>query len=311
MVKCLICDIEKPYSIVEHLRFKHKLSVADYRIQFANAEVKSALAIELISKQQTLVWKDKSYKKKMSKSRRRTHRTDEFRKKQSEIIKSTYAHGHKTWNFGLTKDSDIRLSKIGKKNSEHLSGRTKCTHDYLKDHSAFMKKYHEDNPGHFVQNKVDWSEERIKEWKEKISSSICEAYNDGRCGSSNRYTKGWFETKNSKKEYYNSSWERSLMEFLETLNVAWTKSHRITIDYELNGNRRYIPDFLITCHDKNLLLELKGYVSSQIELEEKTKAAKIWAEKHDMCFSICYSIDEAKDVISRYVMVTNETSKNC
>jgi len=311
MVKCLICNVEKPYSIVEHLRCKHKLSVEAYRKQFANAEVKSALAIEAISKQHKLVWQDESYKQKMRASRQRTHRTDEFRKKQSDIIKSTYAHGHRTWNDGLTKDSDERLSLIGKKNSEHLTGRTKDTHDYLKGKSVFMKKFHEDNPGVFVHNRINWSEERIKEWKEKISSSVCEAYHDGRCGSSYRYIKGWFETKDSKREHYDSSWELSLMEFLESLNVTWTKAHRITIDYQFNGNRRYIPDFLISWRGKNLLLELKGYVSSQIELDEKTQAAKIWSEKQNMCFSLCHSVNEAKDVICKFMTEANETSKNC
>ena len=79
----------------------------------------------------------------------------------------------------------------------------------------------------------------------------------------------------------------------------------------LNGNRRYIPDFLISWRGKNLLLELKGYVSSQIELDEKTQAAKIWSEKQNMCFSLCHSVNEAKDVICKFMTEANETSKNC
>lgn len=307
MVKCLICGFEREISIVEHLRHTHKLTVPKYKELYQGAEVKSEKARQLISEQNQKVWRDEEYKKKMIASRQISHRTEKFRKEQSERIKSVYARGFVSWNAGLSKEIDERLVSIGIKNSNHLTGRTKETHEYLKKHSVELEGI---IPAGF--DKKEWSEEKIKLWKEKISKTISNGISVGNYSfSKNSYSKGWYEKPNKEKEYYESSWELEIMKYLDFLGLEWTKKHKIIISYKdaSENARRYVPDFLIVSNEKKLLLEIKGYSRSQFEVDSKKKAAESWAIENSATYKLCWSIQEAKNTIEEYYEIFKD-SKN-
>lgn len=308
MVKCLICSLEKKFSIVEHLRSTHGLSTKEYRSQFENAEVKSLELKEMVSNNNRNAWANPDYHKKMCESRQVTHRTEEFRKKQSAIISSVYANGHKSWNDGLTKHDDERISAVGKRNSELLSGRSKETHAYLEVHSSFMKE----NASDEFRFRSSWTKERKAEWKQKISESVSDAVLEGRCSSSNRYKKGWYLTKTGSREFYDSSWELELMMFLDTTTLSWTKSHGHKISYinENNETRRYVPDFYICDDYKKCILELKGFSINANEIERKRLAAETFALKLNASYFLSFSVDEAKKHIVDFFGEKNEVCKN-
>jgi hypothetical protein len=48
-------------------------------------------------------------------------------------IKEVYERGFKSWSTGLKKEDDERLLSIKRKNSEHLTGRTKEDYEYLEN----------------------------------------------------------------------------------------------------------------------------------------------------------------------------------
>jgi hypothetical protein len=58
-----------------------------------------------------------------------------------------------------------------------------------------------------------------------------------------------------------------------------------------------------------LLLELKGFSRSQIEIESKKKSAEIWAIENSASYRLCWSVDEAKFVIKEIYEIF-ENSKN-
>ena len=307
MVKCNICGIEKEISIVEHLRHTHKLTVPRYREIYPGADVKSEEAKKLVSEQNKKVWQDEEYRKKMRESRQVSHRKESFREAQSKRIKEVYERGFKSWSTGLTKEDDERLACIGRKNSEHLTGRTKEDYEYLKKKSESLAGW---IPIGF--DKKKWSEEKIREWKEKISKTVSEGIAEGKYSiTKNGYSKGWYEKQNGEKEYYESSWELELMNHLDSLSLEWTKKHKIIISYkdEMGDERRYIPDFLITSNNKKLLLELKGFSRSQIEIESKKKSAEIWAIENSATYRLCWSVDKAKFAIKEIYEIF-ENSKN-
>lgn len=292
MVKCQICGLEKKISIVEHLRHTHHLTCEEYRTLHKNAAVKSEEAKKLISEQNKKVWQDDQFRLKMCASRQISHRKEEFRRKQSERLKRVYEAGTKTWNDGLTKNNDQRLAAIGCKNSEHLSGRSKVEFEYLQVHSERMRHL---AVKHFARE--SWSEEKIAAWKEKISQTVSHGIATGKYDLPvSGHQHGWFLRKNSQKEFYQSSWELQFMQYLDNLDIDWTKRHNIVIQYrdEHGSIRRYIPDFLITCKNKSLLLELKGYVGSKLEVEAKSKAAEGWATINSAVYKLCQSVRDAQ-----------------
>jgi len=244
----------------------------------------------------------------MCESRQVTHRTDAFRKKQSEIISNTYANGHKNWNDGLTKHDDERVAAVGKRNSALLTGRTKETHDYLKNHSDFMKEHVSDE----FKFRLSWTDERKEQWRQKISEGVSEAILEGRCGSSNRYKKGWYLTKIGSKEFYDSSWELELMTFLDTTSLSWTKAHGYKISYidENNKTRRYIPDFYIYNDDKKCILELKGFSFNDNKIERKSSSAELFAFSINARYFLSFSLDESKKYIINFFGEKNEVCKN-
>jgi hypothetical protein len=292
MVKCLICGYEKEMSIVEHLKHTHKLTTNQYREQFKDADVKSKEYSNMISQQFVNLWQDETFWNKMSDLRKITHNTDSFHENQSNALKRFYENGGKTWNDGLTKETNDSLKLIGEKNSQHLTGRTKEEYPYLNH-----------KPGRVHDNHIrDWSEEKKKNWKEKISLSVSLLQSTSQ--TKNQFKHGNYNSILNNIEYYHSSWEEEYMIFLDNLIKKsyiknWTKKHQILIEYYYEGNRKYyIPDFLITLNnDVQLIIELKGRHDHNNTNLKTNAAKKIYGDK----FQIFYSVNSAKEFINEII----------
>lgn len=283
MVKCLICDVEKSWSIVEHLKHVHKLTTRAYRKQFPEAEVKSPEARIAITNQQIRQWADDEFREKMTKSRKRTHGSEKFRREQSERLKAYYKRGGKTWNEGSTKEDDERIAAAGQKISQALLG----THHLPYSNVCWPSR-------------ENWTQERITDWKRKISETLARKHSLGEIQQeSNRYKVGNYTSILGVVEHYQSGWEHELMMTLDELctqNVisSWTKCHGIVLDYELNGSRKYIPDFLVKINDIELVIELKGFIRDALEVLIKNHVAwNAFGER----FVFCTSVNEAKEFI--------------
>ncbi len=300
MIKCLICNVEKKSSIARHLRDIHQITPDEYRVQFDGANVISQELSEKITHAQKKLWSNHDYHHSMCLSRQETHRTDEFRKKQSAIIKSAYNNGHKTWNDGLTKFDDTRLTSIGKKNREALTGRKAESYAYLKAHSDFMKSHVSDEFKH----RLSWSEERKRAWRQRISEAVSNAIaRNSRFETLSRYKKGWYHTKQGNDEYYDSGWELEFMHKLsEFTTLTWTKNHRYVIHYtDVNHDlRRYVPDFLIESEQKKCVLELKGYVRDVDELARKSHVAKQFFDELQIGYVVCYNVSDAIEHVRKF-----------
>lgn len=299
MVKCLICGLEKLWSIVEHLKYKHGLTCAQYREVYPDAELKSEEARRNISKTQRAFYEDPVHHQELCARRQKSHRTLEFRTKQSHCLKKFYENGGHAWNEGLTKQSDERVARTGNAISVALSGRTKETHEYLARLSILMKS----RPNYRTIAREAWSEERKRNWREKISQTLALKCNVGETGSSKRYKTGNFITAGGVVEYFQSSWEEELMFELDKRLacgeiVAWTKKHGIHFKYQIDDiTRIYVPDFLVSLFDRQVLVELKGWGNVK-EIELKTQAAR--AEFGDR-YVVCYSVDDVRRYLDEAV----------
>jgi len=76
--------------------------------------------------------------------------------------------------------------------------------------------------------------------------------------------------------------------------IAWTKKHHIRIEYNYNGSKNYIPDFLITYQNKIVLEELKGYEADEQKKQAKFAILKEYCAKHNIIPNIlsCKDIDK-------------------
>lgn len=89
-----------------------------------------------------------------------------------------------------------------------------------------------------------------------------------------------FSHKSLHEEKYDSFYELLYMKILDNNSavVSWTKKHSITIPYEFDGNRTYVPDFLVIFSDGSTSLEeIKGYEISE-KLEAKIEAGRSFAK---------------------------------
>lgn len=101
--------------------------------------------------------------------------------------------------------------------------------------------------------------------------------------------KGYYFSKtNNKNFYYESSYELIRMKQLDELNIPWTKSHGIKIEYlDEDGKLRYhIPDFLV---NGNIIEEVKPFkliTSSFARNNIKLVAAKKYCDAHNFFYKI-------------------------
>lgn len=99
--------------------------------------------------------------------------------------------------------------------------------------------------------------------------------------------KGEFEsTKTTRKHFYRSSWELSLMRWLDTSKDVSTWDYEcVRIPYVYNDNKRwYVPDFMVTFVDgRRELWEVKPkeFVGNKKNVM-KELAAKTWCTENDV-----------------------------
>lgn len=304
MIECKICGYRSKHTINQHIKNSHQISVKEYKKEY-NAEVYSKefkqKISENVTKQMKKRWADKEYKT----SHLKKLHSKEVSKKISQTLQRSYKNEKfKIWNFGLTKETDKRVKKIGRFNAKNLKGRTKENYAYLKRHSIRMKKLYEE--GRFRNwNPNNWSNEKRKNWKEKISKTLAEGISVGRIiYKANHYKNGWYEGLLG-RTYYHSGLEFDSMIFLDSKNLFWTKNHKIKIEYhnEKNELRNYIPDFLVKINNIEYIIEMKGRNFNDIETKLKEKAAKI---KYQNYF-IFQNLKDLKEFIDNEI---NKDKKN-
>lgn len=283
MVKCLICGLEKEYSIKDHLKWSHGLNKQTYQELYPNAEITSKKHKEMVSKRIKKMWGNNEFKEKMCKSRKESHNTPEFKTKMSKIIKekhlnnpelfSGFTNYHKTEDFKKWVVSKERCDKISK------SSKKRWENDEYKEKviNSIKQKL---NDGRCKKN---------KEFKEKMSSLMTNLYENGvLTNNMNKYINGWYLAKNGEKYYYASSYELNAMKFFDkSKNVLeWTNKHKIRIKYIFNGtNRYYLPDFLVKlANGTEYIIEMKGWETERVKVKTKF-AIQEYGDKYQIFFN--------------------------
>jgi hypothetical protein len=287
MVKCLICGIEKEFSIVEHLKFSHNMKSVDYKLLYPDSKVKSELYLTKLSERQKKLWENDDYKNKQIKIRNITHKDPIFRQKMSNTLKkihnenpnlfSGFTQWSKTEKFKKWVISAERIEKISKTTKERWENPEYKT----KARNSIKKKL---------------SDGRCKksiEYRENMSKKISELYSLGVLyNEKNKYKTGKYNSKNNDEFIYASSYELESMKIFDNTDwiSSWTNKHNIRIKYYYNElNRHYVPDFLVDFKNgKSYIIEMKGWHTEEVDVKEfYTK--KIYPNYH-----IFYNINELK-----------------
>jgi|694.fasta_scaffold01523_11 hypothetical protein len=289
-VKCKICGIEKQYSIVEHLKFEHKLTSKEYKELYPGNLVKSKEYATIFSEKQKTKWSDTEYKQKMTKSRQVSHNKSEFKNKMSNIIKkrhketpeiySGFTNWHKSEKFKEWVKSEDRIKKISKTSKERWEN----------------EEYRQKTIKSIVKVLGDGRCEKGKEFRENMSKIISELYSTGKLSNtSNKYKTGKYESKENETFLYSSSYELETMIFFDSVNFIkrWTNKHGIRIRYFYNGlHRNYVPDFYIElANGKIFLIELKGWETEEVLVKQQ------FALKEYPNYKLFYSVEELKNFI--------------
>ena len=278
MITCIICNYATKASLASHLNNTHKITGAEYKAKY-NSEITSKEYKDRVSKENKKRWENQEFKEKMCDIRKKQF-TPEVRAKMSETNKRQYENGERDcWNKGLTKKDDPRIAEVGRKNKEHLTGRTKETHEYLRKTSEMHKKRWENQEVSYKMrlNNKDWmTEEQYEEWRNQISITISEKYKSGEL----EFNWGRFKHGKYKGFNYDCNSELQVMKLLEEsthIIKNWSKDFDIIEYSDENGKkRRYIPDFLITfLNGLSIVVELKGYDTKAERIPLKANAAKL------------------------------------
>lgn len=289
-VKCLICGIEKESSIVEHLKFIHKLTTNEYRVLYPNSFVKSKEYMKNLSLKLSKKWEDTEYRTRMTQIRNITHKDPEFRQKMSETLKkkhkespesfSGFTQWSKTDKFKEWVVSKERINKITESSKKRWENE-----DYKKKTIESIKKSL--NDGRCQKN---------KKYRENMSKIISKLYADGTVtNESNKYKTGKYESKLGEIFLYSSSYELdSMILFDESTNIKyWTNKHGIRVKYFYNNlNRHYVPDFLIEfLNGETYIIEMKGWNTEEVNIKE------YYTKKIYPNYKIFYSVDDLKQFI--------------
>ena len=289
-VKCLICGIEKKCSIVEHLKYEHKMSSKIYKEKFPNSMVKSKQVSELFGLRAKKMWDNPEFKDRMIKIRNTTHKDPEFKQKMSEKIKkihketpevfSGFTNWSKTEKFKKWVKSEERLKKISETSKKRWEDE-----NYRNKTIESIKKVL--NDGRCFKN---------DEYRIKMSEKISQLYSEGIIkNEKNKYKTGTFKSKNGEEFIYSSSYELDSMIFFDSNDdiVKWTNKHGIRIKYYFNDlNRNYIPDFLVDLSNGNTyIIEMKGWETEEVMVKEH------YAKKIYPNYKIFYSVDNLKNFI--------------
>jgi len=291
MVKCLICGIEKNCSIVEHLKFEHKMKSVDYKLMFIGSQVKSNDELKRISERTKKIWSDPEFRDKQIKIRNITHNDPEFRKNMSEKIKKIHKEtpeifsGFTNWNssekFKKWVVSDERIKKISKTSKERWKN-----NEYREKTIESMKK-----------SLNDGRCKKSLEYKENMSKKISQLYSEGIISNqSNKYKTGKYTSKNNEIFVYSSSYELESMKLFDFSNLikTWTNKHGIRIKYFYNDiNRHYVPDFLVEFNNGlSYIIEMKGWNTEEVDVKE------YYTKKIYKNYKIFYSINDLKIFIN-------------
>jgi len=291
MVKCLICGIEKEFSIVEHLKFEHNMKSVEYKVLYSGAKVKSVKHSELLSKRAKKMWSNNDYKQNQIKIRNITHKNPEYKQKMSEKIKKIYNEtpeifsGLTTWKkteefktWVVSEERKKKISKTSKKRWEDV--------DYRKKTIESIKKSLNDGRCN-----------KSIEYRENMSKKISELYSLGILkNEKNKYKTGVFISKNNENFIYSSSYELSAMELFDKSEeiITWTNKHGIRIKYYYNNlNRHYVPDFLVDFKNgKSYVFEMKGWYTEEVDVK------KYYTLNKYPNYKIFYNIKELEQFIN-------------
>lgn len=302
-VKCLICGIEKEHSIVEHIKYVHKINSKTYREIYPNSDIKSKEYLDNLKIKVKEKWSDLKHKEKMIKIRNMTHKNPEYRKKMSEKIKKIHKENPNVFS-GFTKwsstekfkkwiKSDERIKKISessKKRWENIEYREKTINS--------LKKVL--NDGRCIKN---------EEYRKKMSEKISQLYSEGLIkNEKNKYKTGIYTSKSGDTFIYSSSYELESMEFFDSFDgiIKWTNKHGIRIKYYFNNlNRHYIPDFFVELSNgKTYIIEMKGWETDEVLIK------KHYAQKEYPNYKIFYSVEDLKNFIYENVKNKKNRKKN-
>lgn len=283
MVKCLICGIEKEFSIKDHLKWTHGLNKEKYQKLYPNAEVTSDKQKKLVSERNKKMWDNIEFKEKMCESRKISHNTIEFKEKMSKISKkrhienpeffSGFTSFHKTEAFKEWVVSEERIQKIresSKKRWENIEYRKKTIQS--------------------IKNTLsDGRCKKSKEFRERMSELMCDLYDKGSLtNNTNRYNCGWFINKDGENFYYASKYELNAMIFFDNSDkvLKWTNKHKIRIKYIHDGiQKNYLPDFLVKLSNGvEYIIEMKGWVTDEV-IEKVKKSIELFEDKYQIFYN--------------------------
>jgi hypothetical protein len=244
------------------------------------------------------IWQNPEYRKKQLKRlienppHKNKHHTEESKEKNRKAhigIKKTPEQiekmkGHKSWNKGLTKETDERIMNISEKNSKKHGEETSF---YGKKHTLenieLMKK--RQLPQQFKKGRIVSEEERQKSSEITINNII-----NGKI----------------KKHPHNGSIRKDLKEYgyifsmFEANMIRYLKYKNIKFEYQvpilLSNNRYYICDFYLPDRNK-LFLEIKGYLR-----EKQTEKYNLLQKDYPrMNWRIMFQLsDEWKNIVKEY-----------
>lgn len=189
--------------------------------------------------------------------------------------------GMKTWMFGLRKETDKRVAemaeKISKKSKEQFA-------------LGIRSNKGERNP-----NYGKTPDMRTPDQLDRYSKASIDRVKNSKYTKHRKYIRGvHFSLKAGKQILFKSSYEKRMMNCLEKdTDVLTYEYESITINY---GNKRYLPDFLVTFTNGNQhLIETKGtqFLHETTTLQ-KTEAAIHYCEGKNIEYRI-YSGKELKE----------------
>lgn len=101
----------------------------------------------------------------------------------------------------------------------------------------------------------------------------------------------YVSVKTGEKNWAHSGFEVELMKKMDASDdvVSWTKNHSIKIPYEWNGQRIYVPDFLVEMQGGLMIvLEAKGYEFEPQRCAAKSAAAKKYCDEMGWTYHTVY-----------------------
>ena len=211
--------------------------------------------------------------------------------------KSGMLTGKKSWSNGLTKKSDPRLEKLGKKLSE-----------IAKEQFASGSR---SNKGDRNPNYGRTPESRTPQQKENYSHAAIKRILDGVSGYKTGHVTGVYNSKKCKEPVrFRSSWELVTMMFWDDQIDVESYTYEPYV-LKIGENRRTVPDFLVTYSDgRREIVEVKPTQVSNIPtVSEKLDLTRKLVEEAGLTYRLIGNevINEMKKHIGE--RLTNEIIK--